>query len=75
MGFNLGFKGLTCSSPLCWQFIYWRYGAVTKHSCIVVKLAYVLLIYWLDNMFRPIHFGHNQVYKMFIRVKVNYCLL
>jgi len=39
------------------------------------QLAYILLIYWFDNMFRPIHLGHHQVYKMFICVQVNYCLL
>ena len=53
--------------------IYWRYGTVTKHSCIVAKLAYVLLNFWLDNMFRTLHLGHHQVYRMFIRIQVNYC--
>jgi hypothetical protein len=24
-----------------------------------------LLIYWCDNMFRPLQLGHRQVYKMF----------
>jgi len=53
--------------------IYRRYGTVTKHSCIVAKLAYVLLNFWLDNMFRTLHLGHHQVYRMFIRIQVNYC--
>jgi len=47
-------------------------GQSQKHGCIVAKLAYVFLLsYWLDNMFRPLHLGHHQVYKMFIRVQVN----
>ena len=74
--FNLLFKSLTCSSPLCWQKIYGKYGTVTKHSCIVAKLAYAFLLsYWFDNMFRPLYLGHHQVYKMFIRAQVNYCFL
>ena len=35
--------------------------------------TFFLLSYWFDNMFRPLHLGHHQVYKMFIRVQVNYC--
>ena len=32
-------------------FLYWRYGTVTKHSCIVAKLAYVLIdFYWLEHV-------------------------
>ena len=52
--------------------IYGRYGTVTKHSCVVAKLAYVLLNFWLDNVFRTLHLGHHQVYKMFIRIYWRY---
>jgi len=41
--------------------------------CSQIGLRF-LLIYWFD-MFRPLHLGHHQVYKMFIRVQINYCLL
>jgi len=46
----------------------------TQLYCSQIGLRF-LLIYWFDNKFRPIHLGHHQVYKMFIRVQVNYCLL
>ena len=46
----------------------------TQLYCSQIGLRF-LLIYWFDNMFRPLHLGHHQVYKMFIRVQVNYCLL
>ena len=39
----------------------------------MAKLAYVLLNFLLDNMFRTLHLGHHQVYRMFIRIQVNYC--
>jgi hypothetical protein len=44
---------LTYSSPLCWQKIYWRYGTVTKHSCIVAELAYVYWVIGLTTCFDP----------------------
>jgi len=46
----------------------------TQLYCSQIGLRF-LLIYWFDNMFRPLHLGHYQVYKMFIRVQVNYYLL
>jgi len=44
MGFNSGLKGLTCSSPLCWQKIYWKYGTV-RLKCTLQKIIVDLNTY------------------------------
>ena len=71
--YSQGLVSLTCSSPLCWQEIYIEGMGQSQHTAVLWP-NWPTFFYWfigLTTCFDPLHLGHH-VYKMFIRVQVNY---